>query len=209
MTPSRPRSCRERQTVNFLFHMFLSGDDPDLLTGNFMGDFVKGPLGDAYPPRIRQGLRLHRDIDSFAQGNADFQASRLRLSSDCGLYRGVLVDLFYDHFLAREWDSRSDMPFPDFLSWAREIIDERLAIMPLKLRDFVPAVFEELLPTYKSAAGIEAALARMSRRVRRPNPLAEGGKELTRHYGELKSDFDRFITAAQLFSAERITRGND
>jgi len=57
--------------------MFLSGDDPELLVGNFMGDFVKGPLGDAYPTRIRQGLVLHRKIDSFAHNDTDFQASRL------------------------------------------------------------------------------------------------------------------------------------
>ena len=72
--------------------------------------------------------------------------------------------------------------------------------MPRKLRDFVPVIFEELLPSYKSTAGTEAALTRMSRRVRRPNPLAEGGGELTRHYEELKTDFERFIVAAQRFS---------
>jgi acyl carrier protein phosphodiesterase len=189
--------------------MYLSGDDPDLLTGNFMGDFVKGPLGDAYPPRILRGLRLHRDIDSFAQRNADFQASRLRLSTDYGLYRGVLVDLFYDHFLARNWDSWSDRPFPDYLSWARSVIDTKLAIMPQKLRDFVPVIFEELLPSYKDVEGTAAALARMSRRVRRPNPLAEGGEELMRHYGELKADFERFIVAVRRFAADCIIRGDE
>ena len=195
--------------MNFLFHMYLSGNEPDLLTGNFMGDFVKGPLGDAYPPRIRRGLRLHRDIDSFAQRNADFQASRLRLSPDYGLYRGVLVDLFYDHFLARDWDSWSDRPFQDYLSWTRGIIDTKLTIMPRELRDFVPVIFEELLPSYKDVEGTAAALARISRRVRRPNPLAEGGKELTRHYEELKADFERFIIAAQRFAAECMNREGD
>jgi acyl carrier protein phosphodiesterase len=195
--------------VNFLFHMYLSGNDPDLLTGNFMGDFVKGPLDDTYPPRIRRGLLLHRKIDSFAQGNADFQASRLRLSQDFGLYRGVLVDLFYDHFLAREWDTWSNTPFPDYLSWARSVVKERLAIMPRQLRDFVPVIFEELLPSYKDIEGTAAALARMSRRVRRPNPLAEGGKELTRHYEALKTDFERFIIAVQRFSADCIKNGEE
>jgi acyl carrier protein phosphodiesterase len=189
--------------------MFLSGDDPDLLAGNFMGDFVKGPLDDTYPPRIGRGLRLHRQIDSFAQKDTHFQRSRLRLSPDYGLYRGVLVDLFYDHFLAKDWDTWSDRPFPDYLSWARSIIDNRLAIMPRTLRDFVPVIFEELLPSYKSTAGTEAALARMSRRVRRPNPLAEGGRELTRHYEELKTDFERFIIAAKRFSAESMEHEGD
>jgi acyl carrier protein phosphodiesterase len=189
--------------------MYLSGDDQELLVGNFMGDFVKGPLDDAYPPRIRQGLLLHRKIDSFAQRDANFQSSRLRLSPEFGLYRGVLVDLFYDHFLAKGWDSWSGTPFPEYLSWARSVIEKRLAIMPRKLRDFVPVIFDELLPSYKSTAGTEAALTRMSRRVKRPNPLAEGGGELTRHYEELKTDFERFIIAVQRFSTDSMAKGGD
>lgn len=190
--------------MNFLFHMYLSADDQELLVGNFMGDFVKGPLGDDYPPRIRQGLLLHRKIDSFAQRDANFQTSRLRLSPEYGLYRGVLVDLFYDHFLANQWQAWSNQPFPDYLAWSRSIIEKHLTIMPPRLQELVPIIFSELLPSYKNIAGIESALKRMSRRVRRDNPLAEGGAELTRHYEEIEADFERFIMAAKLFTADFI-----
>ncbi len=190
--------------MNLLFHMYLSGDDEEILVGNFMGDFVKGRLGDTYPARVRQGLVLHRKIDSFAQRNTSFQTSRLRLSPEYGLYRGVFVDLFYDHFLAKEWSKWSDTLLPDYISWARSIIDEHRAILPKQLQEIVPVIFDELLPSYESVAGIEAALIRMSRRVKRSNPLAEGGGELTRHYDELKADFERFIIAAKQFSADII-----
>lgn len=193
--------------MNILFHMYLSGDDHEVLVGNFMGDFVKGPLGDVYPPGIHQGLMLHRKIDSFAQRDANFQASRLRLSPYFGLYRGVLVDLFYDHFLAKEWNACSDVPFPDYIAWARSIIDKQLTIMPARLQEFVPVIFNELLPSYRNVAGIESALKRMSGRVRRANPLAEGGAELTRHYEELKTDFGRFIIAARQFASDMIKTG--
>lgn len=195
--------------MNILFHMYLSGDDHEVLVGNFMGDFVKGPLGDAYPPRIRHGLMLHRKIDSFAQRDTNFQTSRLRLSPYYGLYRGVLVDLFYDHFLAKGWDSWSDVPFPDYIAWARGIIERHLAIMPRQLQEFVPVIFNELLPSYKCITGTESALIRMSGRVRRANPLAEGGAELTRHYEDLKADFERFIIAVQRFSTDIIENGGD
>lgn len=195
--------------MNILFHMYLSGDDPELLVGNFMGDFVKGPLGEAYAPRIRQGLMLHRKIDSFAQRDANFQASRLRLSTEYGLYRGILVDLFYDHFLAKEWDSWSHIPFPDYMAETRGIIEKHLAIMPPQLQEFVPIIFNELLPSYKSIAGTEAALQRMSRRIRRTNPLAEGAAELSRHYKALKLDFELFIIAAKHFSIGIIENGGD
>lgn len=191
--------------MNFLFHMYLSGDDQQILVGNFMGDFVKGPLGNAYPKRVRQGLMLHRKIDSFAQADPHFQASRLRMSPEYGLYRGVLVDLFYDHFLAKEWDAWSDRTFADYLAWSRGVIDRHLPVMPKQLQEFVPIIFNELLPSYQNIAGTESALNRMSRRVKRTNPLADGGGELTRHYEGLKADFERFLPVAQRFATDFIS----
>jgi len=188
--------------LNILFHMYLSGADEELLVGNFMGDFVKGPLDNTYPPLIRQGLLLHRKIDVFAQSNPSFQASRLRLPTEYGLYRGVLVDLFYDHFLATEWTSCSETPFADYLVATRRIIDQHLPIMPVALQDFVPVIFNDLLPSYQTIPGIERALRRMSRRRRRENPLAAGGAELSRYYHELQGDFALFTPSVRRFVAD-------
>lgn len=193
--------------MNILFHMYLSGPDPELLVGNFMGDFVKGRIGDEFPPRISEGLKLHRRIDSFAQTNAHFQASRLRLNPRYGLYRGVFVDLFYDHFLAREWTSWCETPLPEYLASTRVIIDSYLPIMPQRLQEFVPTIFGELLPSYAQVSGIDAALGRMSRRVRRTNPLVEGGAELTAHYEALQDDFRHFIIEAQQYTSGILERG--
>lgn len=192
--------------MNILFHMYLSGNDPELLVGNFMGDFVKGQIGNEFAPRIGQGLKLHRRIDSFAQANEHFQASRLRLDSRYGLYRGVFVDLFYDHFLAREWACWCDTPLPEYLASTRVIIDRYLPIMPQRLQEFVPIIFGELLPSYAEVSGISAALGRMSRRVRRTNPLAEGSEQLTAHYEALQVDFRHFIIEAQQYSSDLLTR---
>jgi len=193
--------------MNILFHMYLSNDDPELLVGNFMGDFVKGLLGNSYPPRVRQGLELHRRIDSFAQINAAFKSSRVRLPERYGLYRGVLVDLFYDHFLAKEWSSWSVTPLDEYLCWARAIIDEYQPIMSTQLQGFIPVMFDQLLPSYSSVAGIESALTRMSRRIKRANPLAEGGGELALHYSELHEDFEKFIITAKQFANDFIENG--
>lgn len=193
--------------MNILFHMYLSGNDPELLVGNFMGDFVKGPIGDEFAPRIGQGLKLHRKIDSFAQCNGSFQSSRLRLAARYGLYRGVFVDLFYDHFLAREWSCWSDLTFPAYLASTRAVIDSYLPVMPQRLQEFVPVIFGELLPSYAEVSGIEAALQRMSRRLRRTNPLAEGSTELTVHYEALQADFRQFITEARHFTSHIIANG--
>lgn len=190
--------------MNILFHMFLSGADDELLAGNFMGDFVKGPLNDHYPSRIRQGLVLHRRIDSFAQRDESFQSSRRRISAEFGLFRGILVDLFYDHFLASEWEKWSRQSLTDYLVDSRRTLETFRHIMPEELQNFFPVIFDELLPSYHQTSGISAALERMSRRVRRPNPLAGGGRELTRLYRPLHSDFTTFMISVQRFVAVQV-----
>lgn len=179
--------------MNFLCHMYLSGDDDQLMIGNFMGDFVKGRLTGRYPPLIEQGIVLHRRIDSYASRSDLFQQSRRRLDPAYGLYRGVLVDLFYDHFLAVSWERWSGEPLADYLDRAKEVLSAGSGLLPASLQPLVPYIFKEMLPSYVEVSGIGRALARMARRIGRDNPLAGGEAELIRHYGELQADFNAFL----------------
>lgn len=186
--------------VNFLFHLHLSGDDPDILTGNLMGDFVKGRIGNDYPTRLRTGMELHRRIDSFAQHNPLFQQSRVRIDPHYGLWRGVLVDLFYDHFLASGWGQWSSESFDAYLMRAREMVEANRRFLPERMQGVVPVIFEELIPSYREVGGIGKALVRMAtRRVHRPNPLAGGEEQLVRHYAGLRDDFERFMPEVRRF----------
>ena len=188
--------------MNFLFHMLLSGDDDQLLVGNFMGDFVKGNLNDRFPRRISQGVALHRRIDSFASQHELFQRSRKRLDPYYGLYRPVLVDLFYDHLLSVEWGIWSDEPLAGYIARTRAIIERHNEILPERLQPLVPYIFEEMLPTYVEVSGIGRALERMSRRVkRRDNPLAGGEAELLLNYEGLQADFRGFMPLIRRFSS--------
>jgi acyl carrier protein phosphodiesterase len=184
--------------------MLLSGGDDQILVGNFMGDFVKGPLGGRFPERIRQGVTLHRRIDSFAGSDELFQCSRRRLDPHYGLYRGVLVDLFYDHFLVVEWSNWSGEPFDRYLDRTRSIIERYQAELPERMQKLVPVIFEELLPSYGEVSGIGKALERMSRRVARTNPLAGGEAELLRHYLDLRADFRGFMQLVRRFAEDFI-----
>lgn len=190
--------------MNFLFHMLLSGDDEQILAGNFMGDFVKGPLADRFPERIRQGITLHRRIDSFASRDDLFQQSRRRLDPQYGLYRGVLVDLFYDHFLVAEWSCWSDEPFDVYLARSRKIIEGQRGDLPERLQGLVPIIFEELLPSYGTVAGLARAFERMSRRVVRENPLAGAESQLELNYDGLRTDFNSFMPLVCRFAADFI-----
>ncbi len=190
--------------MNFLFHMLLSGDDDQILVGNFMGDFVKGPLADRFPERIRQGIALHRSIDSYASRAELFQQSRRRLDPHYGLYRGVMIDLFYDHFLVTEWNNWSNELLSDYLVRSRSVITRHHEELPERLQKLVPTIFEELLPSYGTVGGIGRALERMSRRVTRSNPLGGGETELERHFDELRSDFRGFMPLVRRFAEETL-----
>ena len=190
--------------MNFLFHMLLSGDDEQILVGNFMGDFVKGPLNERFPERIRQGIHLHRRIDSFSSRSELFQQSRRRIDPHYGLYRGVMIDLFYDHFLVKEWNSWSKEPFSDYLVRTREVITKHYEELPERMQKLLPYFFEELLPSYGEVSGIGTAFERMSRRVTRTNPLAGGEVELERHFNDLRSDFRGFMPLVRCFAEETM-----
>lgn len=185
--------------MNFLAHLHLSGDEPEILVGNLMGDFVKGRLVGSFPPGIERGIRLHRRIDSFAAGNASFRESKVRLDASFGLYRGVMVDLFYDHFLARHWDDYSPIPFDVFVAAAYHVMEEYERVLPERLRRVLPVIFTELIPSYREINGIERALGRMAARLGRANPLGEGAGELVRHYDALHDDFSCFFPEAIAF----------
>lgn len=187
--------------------MLLSGNDEQLLTGNFMGDFVKGTLCGRFPERIRQGIVLHRSIDSFAGRNPCFLNSKRRIDPLYGLYRGVMVDLFYDHFLVSEWDEWSDQPFEGYLEWSRRAVARYNDELPERLQGILAYIFDELLPSYADPEGIGRALSRMSSRVRRANPLEGGEVELLRNYDGLRDDFRVFMPQALRFVDETMADG--
>jgi len=188
--------------MNFLFHLFLSGDDPELLVGNFMGDFVKGRLEGHFPAGIERGIRLHRRIDTFAGTNSNFLRSKRRIDPSFGHYRGVMVDLFYDHFLASNWNRYAHCPYQRFLADASRIVQSHAALLPGNLDRLTPVIFGDLLPSYLEVEGVGRALGRMSSRIARPNPLGHGAAQLRLHYEVLESDFNEFLPEALEFVRE-------
>jgi acyl carrier protein phosphodiesterase len=190
--------------MNFLFHMLLSGADEQLLVGNFMGDFVKGPLLERFEPRIRQGVILHRQIDSYAERHPLYRHSRQRLAAEYGRYRGVMVDIFFDYYLANDWDAWCDESFSDYLTRTHAVVERHHPALPEALQRVAPIIFEELLPSYATVAGIGSALSRLSRRLTRANPLHGGERELIRLHDELRYDFRAFAPEAFRFAGEVI-----
>jgi acyl carrier protein phosphodiesterase len=184
--------------MNYLVHLYLSGSDPELRLGGLMGDFVKGALDDRYPPGIIAGLRLHRAIDSLAAISPFCRASRQRLHPRFGHTRAVLVDIFYDHFLAIHWGEFHQQPLHDFATDVYRLLRENRKRLPEGLARIAPRMEElDWLSSYRDRASVNTALQRIAARLSRPTALGEGVVELERCGEELRRDFRGFMNEAQ------------
>lgn len=184
--------------MNYLVHLYLAGSDPELQLGGLMGDFVKGPLDDRYPAGIVAGLQLHRRIDAFAVTAQHCRASRQRLHPRFGHTRAVLVDIFYDHFLAVHWQEFHHQPLPVFAAGIYRLLAVNRDKLPAGLARIAPRMTElDWLTSYRDRGAVDIALQRMAGRLSRPTALGEGVTELERCGKELLEDFRGFMAAAK------------
>jgi acyl carrier protein phosphodiesterase len=181
--------------VNYLAHLFVAGDNPADLVGHMLGDFVTPREIAAYPPQIRAGIRMHQQVDAFSDGHPVFAASRRRFQPPYRRYGGILVDLVYDHFLAKHWDHYSpEVSLPEFAGRAYEVLHEYHDMLPTGLQRMLPHMIgADWLSSYRDLENIGLALRGISRRFRRENPLPTALDVLRANYGGLESDFGLFF----------------
>lgn len=194
--------------MNFLAHAYLAAPDEALIAGGVIGDWIKGPLDrQPLPAGLLRGVALHRAIDAFADRNEAFLRSRARISAARRRWSGVFIDMYYDHLLAAGWDDWNDRPLADFTAQTYLALDRQAAqLAPEVNRVMALMTSEDWLGSYASIDGLAAVLGRMGRRVRQPNPLAEGVDELIAQRAEFAADFAEFLPAAQAFVADWINR---
>jgi len=186
--------------VNYLFHLYLSDDTPAELVGSLLGDFVKGRIDATYAPDITRGIVLHRRVDSFAHDHPAVRRSRLRIDGSFGHCRGVLVDVFYDHFLARSWERHHPVPLPVFARRVYAALESHRPLLPPPMQQMVTRMTaHDWLTSYREEEVIARVLERLSLRLRRANPLASGDVELRRNYEGLAGDFEEFRGAAKVY----------
>ena len=194
--------------MNYLAHLYLAGPEPEALLGALMGDFVKGPLGERYPPAIGRALALHRRIDTFTDAHPVTARSRARVSPGRRRFAGIMVDLFYDHFLARDWDEHAEEPLDAFTSRVYALLDRHVALLPERLRSIAPRMGQfDWLGSYARIESVHAALDRMSLRITRENTLAGAAEELEVNYSAFEVDFRAFFPDVVRFAQENKGRG--
>jgi acyl carrier protein phosphodiesterase len=180
--------------MNYLAHVFLSGDNEEIAVGNFIGDYVKGENFKKYSEKIKKGILLHRDIDRYTDRNKIVRKSKSLLKKKYGKYSGIIVDIFYDHFLAKNWHRFSSRLLNTFTERFHKILDKYFEILPEDVKKFVPSfINNNWIGTYRSVEGIEMVLKRMSDVTTLPDETDYAIKVLKNNYNEIEDNFLDFF----------------
>lgn len=187
--------------MNHLAHLFLAGDSAESLIGNLSGDFVKGPLGDRFPPAIRDGIAQHRRIDAFTDSHSSVAAFRRVLTPEHGHYARVIADMFFDHFLACRFEEYAGESLDAFLARTFATIDPHVDTLPGLLRVVYPRIRDEQwLQSYRDVDSIRYALTNISRRFSRRPQLATAARHLVDSRAELEARFEEFMPEVIVFA---------
>lgn len=183
--------------VNYLAHAFLSCHSPEAVIGALLGDFVKGPVADHHPPAVRAAIQLHRAIDRYTDEHPIVRASRALVSPARRRFAGVLVDVFYDHFLARDFARYSATPLEDFTQRVYEMLARQRETYPERMQRLLPRmVATDWLASYARLESVDAALNGIARRLRRfprAQVLTTAVEELEREYPRFRQHFHAFF----------------
>jgi acyl carrier protein phosphodiesterase len=183
--------------MNFLAHVFLSGDSEELIIGNFIADAIRGDYSE-YPPGIIKGIELHRKIDHYTDSHAAVDQSINRLKPIYGRYSSVIVDIFYDHYLAKDWKKYSDVPLNQYAANIYQIMSDNLDHMPPKVHQFLPYMISgNWLVNYANFDGIESTLQGMSRRAKFESGMEKSIEDLKKDHELYQKEFDEFFPQLQ------------
>ena len=195
--------------MNYLAHLFLSGDSREIRIGNFIGDHVRGNDHENYPETIALGIRLHREIDRFSDNHSIFRQSVARLRPMFRKYAPVITDMFYDHFLASNWESFSNSSLSDFTEKVYTEIEEELPNLPLSVQHMFPYMMNSnWLLSYSSINGIHRALSGLARRTTFQSNMEYSSMALQEDYPHYAEEFGSFFPE-MIEHARKFIEGKD
>lgn len=187
--------------MNFLAHIYLSGDNDFIKVGNFIADGIRGNNLSHFTPEIEKGIRMHRAIDTFTDAHPTFRQSTKRLHKPYGHYSGVIIDLYYDHFLAKNWDAYSTIPLPTFITDFYATLEKNLDQTTDRTRSIFPyMVKDNWLLKYQTFDGISNILYQMDQRTRFKSKMQYANHELKNDYLEFEDEFTTFFGELMQFS---------
>ena len=191
--------------MNFLAHIYLSGDSDLIKIGNFMADGVRGNKHLELHSEIQKGIILHRTIDTFTDAHPIFRQSTKRLHANYHHFSGVIVDVFYDHFLAKNWDLYSDEKLEVYVANFYDTLETNHDLLTEKAQMMKPYMIQQnWLLSYKTIDGIEKILSQMDNRIKRESNMRFSVQELRLFYKEFEDDFTIFFNDLRIHSSEKL-----
>ena len=180
--------------MNYLAHIFLSEDNPDIQIGNFIGDAIKGKDFQNYPSNILKGILLHRQIDSFTDIHPIIHRSKKRLHPRYGHYAGVLIDILYDYFLSVNWSLYSEIPLDNFIKSFYKNLQNNQSELPDEVKRMSSKLITyDWFTKYQSMSGIALVLYGMEKKIKHNIPLHKGIIDLKKNHNALEKDFNEFF----------------
>jgi len=191
--------------MNFLAHIYLSGNDDFIKIGNFMADGIRGKDYENYPPKIKTGILLHRFIDSYTDSHPVFRQSTKRLHEKYSHYSGVIVDMFYDHFLCKNWSNYSDENLSDFVQHFYTSLRENYDVLTDKTKHLLPYMEKgNWLYNYQFLDELEIILSQMDYRTKNKSKMRFSINELKEYYSEFESEFMLFFEDLRTESKKKL-----
>lgn len=191
--------------MNFLAHIYLSGNDEEVMIGNFIADGIKGKRYLNYPEGISKGIILHRAIDTFTDAHPIVHQSTARLHENYGHYSGVIVDILYDHFLAKNWSSYHSQPLHEYVQDFYELLRKNFTILPARIQRLMPyMIADNWLLSYATVPGIGKILSQMNVRTKGVSKMDQAVSELVYHYDEFEAEFTSFFEELRFFCKQKL-----
>lgn len=191
--------------MNFLAHIYLSGEDDLIKIGNFMADGIKGDDYNNYQPLIKKGILLHREIDTFTDANLVFRKSKHRLHERYGHYSGVIMDIFYDHFLAKNWSNYSTIPLNIYVSNFYNLLENNFDLLTPRVQKMMPSMIKQnWLLSYASIEGIGTILYQMDYRTKFKSKMQFSVEELVQFYIDFEKEFTLFFEEIKLHCQKKL-----
>ena len=192
--------------MNFLAHIYLSGEEEGITIGNFIADGIKGKRYQKYPPKIQKGILLHRFIDSYTDSHPTVRQSTARLHKNYGHYSGVIVDILYDHFLAKNWNDYHPQPLAEYVDNFYEMLRTNFEILPTRIQRMMPHMMSDnWLLSYASVKGISTILTQMNHRTKNRAKMNLAVIELEEFYTEFETEFTSFFTELIAASKQKLS----
>jgi len=191
--------------MNFLAHIYLSFEDDEITIGNFIADSIRGNKYKHLPERVQKGIKLHRKIDSFTDAHPTVRKSTKRLHKNYSHYSGIIVDIFYDHFLAKNWKTYSDTPLDVFVDNFYDLLEDNYEILPVGVHRMMPyMIADNWIFNYSKMEGIAKVLNGMNRRTKNKSKMNFAILDLEEHYDKFEKEFTSFFEELTTFSKQKF-----